>query len=411
MVAKEEMNPSKTPQANDVEAWRQTVRRLPSTLRPMLSQRLDGWNLLFPFEQDEVGRFFRGADSFSPLALDELTAQLRSLEAKMGVARWNFSENTNTMQDSAMLARSPYFAQWRAEVQRVYAAIESREPPQNVGTRKRLILLLLPESLPVDADTAWKWWEPDGQTIAITTGSRNIASLLLEFYQGDDNARDASAKWLIDAEDRLPASASPASLFSSLSYSSLNTFRQQFLAELNTIPKDMTAADQTMARLRAAGWARWSPPDLAKDPRLLHFLIELFLSGNGALIFPSPFVEWAASEALRRARPQFLAARFGMRTRPKPFTSIAIFENQQKVSTAPAVDDPVNSAVDAAVLARYAWLAASRFPEYQNAVCLCVSEHLNAARLIAPSGSGLEKCKGAMRAEDLCTAIHEWQNS
>lgn len=405
------MSPSKTVRPDDVAVWRQTVRRLPPTLRPMLTQRLDGWKLLFPFEQDEVGRFFRGADSFSSRAFDDLTAQLRSLETKMGVAKWNFSESTNTMQDSAILARSPYFAQWRAEVQRVYVAIESREPPQNVGTRKRLILLVLPESLPVDADTAWKWWGPDGQTIAITNDSRNIASLLLESYQRDDNAREASAKWLIDAEDRLPASASPASPFSSLSYSSLNVFRQQFLAELNTIPKDMTAADETMARLRAADWARWSPPNVAADPRLLHFLIELFLSGNGALIFPSPFVEWAASEALRRARPQILAARFGMRTRPKPFTSIAIFENQEKVSTAPAVDDPVNSAIDAAILAPYVWLAASRFPEFQNAVCLCLSEHLHAGRLIAPPGSGLENCKGAMRTEDLCTAVHAWLNS
>ena len=82
---------------------------------------------------------------------------------------------------------------------------------------------------------------------------------------------------------------------------------------------------------------------------------------------------------------------FGMRSRPKPFTSIAIFANQGKVSILPAVDDPENSAVDAEILARYVWLAARRYPEYEKAVCVCIAEHLNSAWVIAPKESGLEE--------------------
>jgi hypothetical protein len=410
----DKMNARNRARSDDREAWRETIKRLPLTLRPMLNQQLENWELLFPFEREEAGRFFRGADSFSPGALNRLTAQLRSLEAKMGVANWHFSEVNNTMEDSAMLARSRYYAEWRAEVQRVYAVIESREPAQDGAQRRSLVLLLIPENLPIDSETAWKLWEGDGQTITLTGDSRQIANLLLAADPRVEkapasNANDAAAaRWLIDADHQLQSRASLPAGYSALSFSALKEFRERFLAELNTIPKDMTAADETMSRLRTANWAHWCPPELARDPRLLHFAIDLFLTGNGALIFPSAFVEWAASEALRRARPQFLAARFGMRSKPKPFTSIAIFENQERVSTIPAVDDPVNSAIDAAVLARYAWLAASRHPEYEKAVCLCVSEHLNAARLIAPPGSGLENCKGAVRAEDLCNAIRAW---
>jgi hypothetical protein len=81
-----------------------------------------------------------------------------------------------------------------------------------------------------------------------------------------------------------------------------------------------------------------------------------------------------------------MVARFGMRSKPKPFTSIAIFENQQRVSSLPDVDDPENSAVDAAILAHYTWLAACRYPEGEQAICLCVSEFLNSAYLVAPAG-------------------------
>src|SRR5208337_2338463 len=112
-------------------------------------------------------------------------------------------------------------------------------------------------------------------------------------------------------------------------------------------------------------------------------------SGNGALIFSNAFVEWAASEALRRARPSVMVIRFGMRSKPKPFTSIAVFENQQRVSSLPDVDDPVNSAIDAVILARYAWLSASRYPEQSQTICLCVSEHLNSSYAIVPAGKSL----------------------
>lgn len=407
------MNTKSTAQPADLVAWQEIIKRLPPTLRPMLNQRLEGWELLFPFEQEEAGRFFRGAGSFSPGALDRLTAQLRSLETKMGVAKWRFSEASNTMEDSAMLARSRYYAEWRAEVQRVYSAIESREPAQDAARRRSLILLVIPENLPVDSKTAWKFWEPEGQTIPLTGDCRQIANLLAGPDPRDQATErgavnPAAAKWWIDADDRLQSCASPSAPCFALSFSALKAFRERFLAELNTIPKDMTAADETMSRLRTANWARWCPPELSEDPRLLHFVIDLFLTGNGALIFPGAFVEWAASEALRRARPQLLVARFGMRSKPKPFTSIAIFENQERVSTIAAADDPANSAIDSAVLARYVWLAATRHREYEKAVCLCVSEHLNSARLIAPPDSGFQNFTGAVRAEDLCRAIRAW---
>ena len=79
-----------------------------------------------------------------------------------------------------------------------------------------------------------------------------------------------------------------------------------------------------------------------------------------------------------------------MQSKPKPFTGIALFENQEKISLLPDVDDPENSAIDAAILARYVWLAACRYPEYSRTLCLCVSEHLNTAYIVAPPEMDLD---------------------
>ena len=130
-----------------------------------------------------------------------------------------------------------------------------------------------------------------------------------------------------------------------------------------------------------------------------------FLSGNGALNFSNAFVEWASSEALRRARPRVIVARFGLRTKPKPFTSIAIFENQQSISTLPDVDDAEGSAVDALILARYVWLAAARYPEHERTACLCVSESRNSVFLISPPGRSPQwSPEHPVRLEE----VHKW---
>jgi hypothetical protein len=100
-----------------------------------------------------------------------------------------------------------------------------------------------------------------------------------------------------------------------------------------------------------------------------------------------------------------MVARFGMRSKPKPFTSIAVFENQQRISSLPDVDDPENSAIDAVILARYIWLSASRYPEQSRTMCLCVSEHLNSAYVIPAAGKSLAWSEGrAVPADD----IYSW---
>jgi hypothetical protein len=391
-------------EAPGTDAYRRLIERLPVTMRPALNQQLTEWDLLFPYEQNRVATFMKGVDTFSSTALDTLTAPLWALEAKMGVKHWDFSQNVDTIENASQLARSAYYAEWRKEVQTVVdavnAAARDSSPVQAESTR--LVLLILPAKLPVDPQSVWKQWDPRGQVIKISGSSERLCDLVMQGQPGLDGIaaltarhgnQDSSDLWLIDAEVKLngmlPPPASNSAL--SLSFANLKPLRDRFLAELNQTPKDIEATDGIVARLRNESWEGWGmwPPEVASQPRLRRFLIDLALSGNGCLIFSNSFVQWASSEVLRRARPRTLVARFGMRSKPKPFTSIAIFENQQRVSTLPDVDDPENSAIDAAILARYVWLAASRYPEQEHTLCLCVSEHLNSAYMILPPGRSL----------------------
>jgi hypothetical protein len=396
------MNESRTGEQEETvkqAGYRRQIARLPMTMRPSLNQQLGQWETLFPYERDRLALFLRGVELLQPASLDALTEPLRVVEAKMGVEKWNFTEATDTIENSSMLARSAYYAEWRREVQRVFEAVNAaaRDAAPAPANLSRLLLLILPENLPVDPLTVWKPWGSRGCELAIKGDARRIGELALQGQPGAPGiaellARqggvDSSDFWLIDAEAKLGSLIAPASppAASHLSCTALKPFRDKLLADLNTIPKNIAGADQTIAGIRREDWDRLWPAELAGQTRLRNFAIDLYLSGNGALIFNNAFVEWASSEALRRARPRAMVARFGMRSKPKPFASIAIFENQQHLSSLPDVDDPEGSAVDAAILARYVWLAATRYPEYEQAFCLCVSESGNSGFLICPEG-------------------------
>lgn len=378
--------------------YRSEVARLPLTMRPALNQQLSGWPELFPYEQNRLTHFLGGISSYSPAQLDGLTRALRAVENKMDVASWDFSANADTMENASLLARSPYYAQWRQEVQRVFTAIESAAPqtvsPHDAG---RVVLLILPENLPISSIASRKPWDSRGVELRVDGDARRICELAiggpsalpsLLAAQGSGNPAAASADcWLIDADaalgNLLPAPVPPVSL---LEYAVLQKFRDEFLRQVNTVPKDIAATDQILSRMRNEDWDSLWPSSLKGQNRLRRFVIDVFLSGNGALIFSNAFVEWAASEALRRSRPRLLIGRFGVRSKPKPFTSIAIFENQQKISELHDEADPSGSAIDALILARYVWLSATRYPERERTCCVCVSESSGSAYVIAPTG-------------------------
>lgn len=400
--------------------WLATVERLPLTLQPSLNEQLSQWEMLFPFERKQVESFLRGADSFTPAELAAATANLRAIEAKMGVAQWNFSRTVNSMENSGELARSQYYGAWRATVKDLFAEIDARARPTtaNEPIRNRLIIVVLPAYLPFNPANVWDAWQEQGRAVMIEGDSRRFFELVTG-GQGKNGIQSSYAdmeptdRWLIDAgaKSGSEVQTGAAGSASCLNCEVLNSFREKFLADLNTIPRDTHTASDTMNTLRARDWSAYWPAELAGQDRLKNFVVELFLSGNGSLIFSNAFVQWASSEVLRRARPRVLVARFGMRAKPKPFTGIAIFENQSKVSTIPDADDPENSALDAGILARYVWLSALRYPEYERALCVCVAEHLNSTWIVAPPGSELEKGPPSISSEALYRALTDWQTS
>ena len=121
------------------------------------------------------------------------------------------------------------------------------------------------------------------------------------------------------------------------------------------------------------------------------FVRTLFLSGNGSLLFGNSFVEWGASETLRRAQPQVLIASFGVRKKLKPFSSVALFEDQGRSNPVPDEDDPAGSLVDAGVLSRYVCLGPQRVACYPgHTVTVMAAFDSNRVLVLSPQAAGFQ---------------------
>ena len=385
------------------------LKRLPVTFQPVTRQQLREWDTLFPYERQSILRLLLYLASLNEQQFAELFREVVQLEEKMGVRGWQFSTEEQTILNASLLARSRYYQEWRRAVQKVFDAAEQHAEVQNSGATagNRLILMIMPQVLPLERAKIWERWQGVGRPVrlelAMSRETQSAADVLLGAGGAGEGGRllevvsrrpnaSATDTWVVDAGSKLvecalrqEPSGTSAPAATLLSNERLTTLRQNFSRQVNSIRKDLADADAVYDRLRKADIAGWCPPEVARVPVIREFLRSLYLSGNGALIFSNSFVEWSASEAFRRARPAFVMAQFGVRSKPKPFTSVAVFDNPDEVNPLPAVDDLPGSALDAQVLALYVWLAASRYDEYRrNTACLCIAESLSEAYVVAP---------------------------
>ena len=191
-----------------------------------------------------------------------------------------------------------------------------------------------------------------------------------------------------------------------LSFESLAGLRREFLSRLNAISKDIRSVDRAFEQLRAVEMGRFLSPPLKAEVRVREFIRELFLSGNGALLFGNSFVQWGASEAFRRVRMQAAFCGFGVRPALKPFSSLVLFEDQNRANPTPDQPDPEGSWIDARLLAEYVYLAAERVQVYDGQM-LGIFAMPELPRVLLTAWSGPAPA-GKLGTEDVIRLALEW---
>jgi hypothetical protein len=345
------------------------LKRLPRTFRPALNAQLKDWDRLFPAEQRSLRAQLDWVERLPAAGFEQLFAPVVKLEARMDLPSWGPSAAGLSIEDTGVLARSPLYPQWRAEVERVFARIDSGITAEARSRPPRTLLVcLLPEGAPVPPGAIWPrlesqgcWRETEGPFGAML-GPLARAVAARRPHPGEEAVERT---WIIEYAPRLTSLPFDGPVVR-LCFENLAGLRREFLSRLNAVSKDIRSADHAFEQLRAVEIARFLNPALKAEVRQREFVRELFLSGNGALLFGNSFVEWGASEAFRRVRMRTAFCGFGVRPKLKPFSSLALFEDQNRANPVPDQPDPEGSWADARPLAEYVYLAAERAQVYDG---------------------------------------------
>ena len=148
---------------------------------------------------------------------------------------------------------------------------------------------------------------------------------------------------------------------------------------MQQVSASQAGAEALRTRLAETNPSEVGMKHLTDDPVLSRFAISVLTEGSGTQIYSTTFVQWTAREALRRARPLTILARFAARqteeSADEEFSGI-----QQQ-----AILDPAGSLVDADMGAYYTWINLQRLSGASQSSYLAWFEGHGEAIAIAPS--------------------------
>jgi len=380
---------------------RGVLDRLPVTFSAYWYEQFRDWDLLFPAEKDYYERLFSLLDCSERAAVDRLFAPLRQVELRMGVNEKNWPRREFTLDQADLLNRNPHYTQWRAAVRDVFMQIDPAldEEVLQMG-HPRLAIVIAPAELPVASDQMWMRLRKQASALPVEipdrpedylpllltgAGRADRAPSIIERYA----ARTADSRyqaWMIETGDALASAGSGQENVVHCSYAGLEKYRKRLMTDVDRLVRsgEIRGPRELGARLKELKVAP-SEAGLAQDPVLAEFARATLLGGNGTLLLNNTFVEWAAIQAIRRARPAVQAIAFGIRNKIKPFSGLLIYADQDRVNPIPTQMDMLGSYVDLEIFYQYVWQQFEKYPEYRGKTAyLFVGDGLDQMLVIAP---------------------------
>ncbi|HEY8149818.1 MAG TPA: hypothetical protein VIK51_13005 [Vicinamibacteria bacterium] len=355
---------------------RELLARLPVTLRAFIGIEAEKWPTFFAPEKAYLTALL---ESLAGPEADALFAGVARLEAESGCRDVRESD-PHRLQDATqvLLRRQGLLPRWRHEIDQVFQAlqpgIDQRLHPK--GAPRRVVVILYGEGIAIQRDKLWARLRGLGTRVPLrlegatasapflralfATGSNSIAFSSFGLEPGD--------AWIVEAGESLHALCEERTTRATgLSYARLRTYRETLARSLyKRVLEGVSGPQELAAYVRALDLAPREGALLQGSALVQAFVRDVLLGGNGTLLVNNTFVEWAGVQALKRAQPRLLVARFGVRDKMKPFSSLLLFSSPRPTDQVPILEDPLGSFVDVEQLSYYFWLSAEKSAAYRG---------------------------------------------
>ena len=353
----------------------ETFRRLPLGFLPNLLREVIEFDFKFPVERRLLERELANLRSLSQQDLRVWFREFTEIKLSESLEKlsWVASPAQFVEQLSAHLWATHQMDAFRhaavGYTDKLHAAV-APEPP----VTPRFGISVIGQGVDVAPESLFRRLRPYGAYFSSVNPENGLRQLLEAVAARADSNPAPYAHWYIDGGEQLPH---PSGV-TCVSYTAMAPVRATLLARIHAETQKTGMGPEALRTLMA----QLRPVDLGManggDAVLDRFRIRLLTEGSGTQIFSTSFVQWAAREALRRAQPLTLLARFAPRQRQKPMNEL-LAPGPELVAM-----DPVGSLVDADMGAYYNWMNQQRLSGSEKSFFLVWFENHSEAVAISP---------------------------
>jgi hypothetical protein len=408
------------------QAHRPLLESLPATVHASILIELEKWEALFDAERRYQHALVEHLASLADADRHRLLDAIARTEADSGCDRIRTPQPARFQDEAqAALRAKRLVGRWRQEVAAIFdavqPAIDARLYPSDAP--RRVIVQSYASGIGIQTGQLWSRFTGTGIRVPLALDGvrgpeafvRGLfgggASTLFGAVRGRDGALDA---WTVESGAALhgfgAAAAGGARTHTALSYERLRSYRDALTRALYQKIQDGVESPQAFAAYARGLRIVPSPDALADDSdAMVGFVRDTFLTGNGTLFVNNTFVEWASVQALRRAQPRLLVARYGVRDKMKPFSSLLLFSQPRAADQIPDIEDPFGSFIDVEQLAYYVWLNAEKGAAYRGrTLYLFVADGIDEMLAIRPGSTAGSAPARPATLPDVGATMAQW---
>lgn len=370
------------------------LKQLPVSFLPLLLREVIAYDWKFPAERADLDRQFRYLRSLSPENLQSLIAPFARLQISAALERIDWVNLPSQFSErlTAHLWATHQIDAFHSAAGDYIHKLDAASKPEPLPL-PRLGLVAIGQGVSDNTYRLFRKLRREGVYFRRVSPENGLAVLIQAAVSRAQAHPAPFAHWYIDGGSGFHQG------LTCVSYDSLEPVRT---ALVERITKAMQPGGPGPEYARTM-LAKMQPSDVglneSGDPVLTRFQLSLLTEGSGTQLYSTTFVQWSAREALRRAQPLTLLARFAPRAKERTMSELL------RGSPGGSPLDPKGSLVDADMGAYYTWINLQRLSGARDARFLVWFENHNEAVAVGPDFARGTESNTAISMPDLARRL------
>jgi len=353
------------------------LQQLPIAFLPLLLREVIVYDWKFPAERDEIDRQFR---YLGGLTADQLSSAMSSFaKVKLSPALegmdWIGAPSRFSEKLSAYLWATHQIDDFSRAAENYIQAFNTAVPAA-AAPAPRLGIVVIAREIDQTNSPLFRKLRPHGVYFNHVDSGSGYDVLLATVAARAQAHPSPYAHWCIDGAEP-PTPLNPQ--IASVAYGSLKPVRKALIHKMQQVSATQAGPEALRTHMAETDPSEVGMKHNPDDAVMNRFAISVLTEGSGTQIYSTTFVQWAAREALRRARPLTMLTRFAPR-QTEESADEEFSGTQQRV-----VLDPAGSLADADMGAYYTWINLQRLSGANQSSYIAWYEGHREAVAIAPS--------------------------